>query len=87
MEELSDLIVCSVYQMEDPVHLERLSHEFQDISVREGDLKKVKKQPFDYFLVLDLEGMVEILEFPVVMVDAKTLQVVDHFHRYETFLL
>ncbi|CAM6127945.1 unnamed protein product [Calypogeia fissa] len=68
--------------MEDPVHLAKLTHEFQDISVREEDLKKVKEQPFDYFLVLDLEGMVEILEFPVVMVDAKTLQVVDHFHRF-----
>lgn len=67
------------------MHMAKFSHEFQDISVREQDLKKVKAQQFDYFLVLDLEGMVEILEFPVVMVNAKTLQVVNHFHRYEAF--
>lgn len=69
-------------QMEDELHLSRFSHELPDMAVRPDDLAKVKPQPFDFFLVLDLEGMVEILEFPVLLVDAKTLQVVDRFHRY-----
>lgn len=43
---------------------------------------KVKSQKLDYFLVLDLEGKVEILEFPVVMIDAQSMEFVDSFHRY-----
>ncbi|KAL2649976.1 hypothetical protein R1flu_018104 [Riccia fluitans] len=68
--------------MEDEVHLSNFSHEYPDMSVRADDTEKVKPQPFDHFLVLDLEGRVEILEFPVVMLDAKTLEVVDRFHRF-----
>jgi hypothetical protein len=49
--------------------------------VEPHNLKKLQPQPFRYYLVLDLEGMVEILEFPVVMIDAQNLQVVDRFHR------
>lgn len=40
------------------------------------------EQAYDYFLVLDLEGKEEIIEFPVALVDAKTLEIVDRFHRY-----
>jgi inhibitor of KinA sporulation pathway (predicted exonuclease) len=40
------------------------------------------EQPYDYFLVFDLEGKEEIIEFPVALLDAKTLEVVDRFHRY-----
>jgi len=40
------------------------------------------EQPYDYFLVLDLEGKEEIIEFPVALVDAKTLETVDRFQRY-----
>ncbi len=40
-----------------------------------------KEQIVDYFLVLDLEGKQEILEFPVAIVSAKTLEVEDFFHR------
>ncbi|CAI7915649.1 unnamed protein product [Closterium sp. NIES-54] len=50
--------------------------------MRAGQLKRVRKQAFEYFLVLDLEGRVEILEFPVVLLCARSLQVVSHFHRF-----
>jgi hypothetical protein len=40
-----------------------------------------KEQIVDYFLVLDLEGKQEILEFPVAIVNVKTLEVEDFFHR------
>ncbi|XP_027171198.1 uncharacterized exonuclease domain-containing protein At3g15140 isoform X3 [Coffea eugenioides] len=45
-------------------------------------LEKLKSQEFDYFLVLDLEGKVEILEFPVLLLDAKTMNSIDFFHRF-----
>ncbi|XP_011083283.1 uncharacterized exonuclease domain-containing protein At3g15140, partial [Sesamum indicum] len=45
-------------------------------------LKNLREQEFDYFLVLDLEGKVEILEFPVLLFDVKTMDVVDTFHRF-----
>lgn len=46
------------------------------------ELPAIPRQKFDYFLVLDLEGKAEILEFPVVLVDASTLEIIDTFHRY-----
>ncbi|KAL0353791.1 UNVERIFIED_CONTAM: putative exonuclease domain-containing protein [Sesamum angustifolium] len=45
-------------------------------------VKESPEQEFDYFLVLDLEGKVEILEFPVLLFDVKTMDVVDAFHRF-----
>lgn len=48
-------------------------------------LENLKQQEFEYFLVLDLEGKVEILEFPVLLFDAKTMDVVDLFHRSVSF--
>ncbi|KAG0617330.1 hypothetical protein M758_5G181800 [Ceratodon purpureus] len=68
--------------MEEKEHTDRFSHVYPSLSVRPTDLKRVKDQPFEFFLVLDLEGMVEILEFPVLLVNAKTLEVVDRFHRF-----
>mmetsp|Transcript_34873 Transcript_34873/g.31382 ORF Transcript_34873/g.31382 Transcript_34873/m.31382 type:complete len:328 (+) Transcript_34873:226-1209(+) len=49
------------------------------------------KQDFDYLCVLDFEAncddkskldVQEIIEFPIVLVDTKTLEVVDKFHTY-----
>ncbi len=40
-----------------------------------------KQQVFDYFLVLDVEGKQEILELPVALLNAKTLEIEDRFHR------
>lgn len=68
--------------MEEAQHTDRFSHTYPECKVRGTDVKRVRKQPFEYYLVLDLEGMVEILEFPVVMVNSQTLEVVDRFHRY-----
>lgn len=71
------------FQMDDPIHLEKFNHDFaKDVRVNVVDLRGMSPQDMDYFLVLDLEGKVEILEFPVLLMDAKTLDVVDLFHRY-----
>lgn len=68
--------------MDDSLHVNAFCH---SCSIELGggipELKNVQGQKFDYFLVLDLEGKVEILEFPVLLFDAKTLDVVDVFHR------
>eukprot|EP00249_Psilotum_nudum_P007015 c20247_g1_i1 orf=126-1211(+) len=68
--------------MEDALHLAKFSHSYPVLKVSPKDLVKAQQQPFKYFLVLDLEGRVEILEFPVVMINADTLEVVDRFHRF-----
>nr|AKM76590.1 polynucleotidyl transferase ribonuclease H-like superfamily protein [Erodium trifolium] len=69
--------------LDDPAHLEKFSHSCSDeFSDDISEFVNKKHQEFDYFLVLDLEGKVEILEFPVVLVDAKTTRVVDLFHRF-----
>lgn len=44
--------------------------------------KQKPKQPFDYYLVLDLEGKEEVLEFPVLMFNSETLNVDNTFHCY-----
>nr|VDD46347.1 unnamed protein product [Brassica oleracea] len=70
-------------KMDDPAHLEVFNHNCsKELPVTAADLEGKKPQEFDFFLVLDLEGKVEILEFPVLIVDARTMQVVDLFHRF-----
>ena len=69
------------YRDHDPLHLAKFTHDYPNLHVQPTSLKKLQSQPFRYYLVLDLEGMVEILEFPVVMIDAKNLQLIDRFHR------
>lgn len=73
---------CLILQMDDPLHLNKFNHSFStEFQVNAMEFKHLTPQNMDYFLVLDLEGKVEILEFPVVMIDAKTLDFVDSFHR------
>lgn len=73
---------CLILQMDDPLHLNKFNHSFStEFQVNAMEVKHLSPQNMDYFLVLDLEGKVEILEFPVVMIDAKTLDFVDSFHR------
>lgn len=68
--------------MDDLTHLETFNHNFSgELKLNAADLKHLRPQHFDFFLVLDLEGKVEILEFPVLLIDAKTMDVVDFFHR------
>ena len=75
-------LVFLIYQQgHDPLHLAKFTHNYPNLHVEPLNFKKLQDQPFRYYLVLDLEGMVEILEFPVVMIDAQSLQVVDRFHR------
>ncbi|KAK6230641.1 hypothetical protein QUC31_002159 [Theobroma cacao] len=70
-------------KMDDPFHLEKFSHDCsRDLQVNATSIEKKCSQNKDFFLVLDLEGKVEILEFPVLLMDAKTLRVVDFFHRF-----
>ncbi|KAJ8626119.1 hypothetical protein MRB53_019426 [Persea americana] len=70
-------------KMDDPLHLNKFNHSFStEFQVNAMEVKHLSPQNMDYFLVLDLEGKVEILEFPVVMIDAKTLDFVDSFHRF-----
>ncbi|KAH6838073.1 Polynucleotidyl transferase [Perilla frutescens var. hirtella] len=69
---------CS--KMDDSLHINKFCH---SCSIdRISELKNLRPQEFDYFLVLDLEGKVEILEFPVLLFHAKTMTVVDVFHRF-----
>ncbi|KAM6550395.1 hypothetical protein CsatB_000203 [Cannabis sativa] len=69
--------------LDDPMHMEKFNHDCSwDLQVDDSNLNKMRPQNLDFFLVLDLEGKVEILEFPVVMIDAKTMEVVDFFHRF-----
>ncbi|XP_021773735.1 uncharacterized exonuclease domain-containing protein At3g15140-like [Chenopodium quinoa] len=69
--------------MNEPFHLDMFNHNCS-VPLEENISKseKLRSQNIDFFLVLDLEGKVEILEFPVMIIDAKTLQVVDFFHRF-----
>ncbi|GJN34763.1 hypothetical protein PR202_gb23458 [Eleusine coracana subsp. coracana] len=69
--------------MDDTLHLEKFNHNLMlDLPVNTAATDKVKDQKLDYFLILDLEGKVEILEFPVVMIDAQSMEFIDSFHRY-----
>ena len=69
--------------MDDPMRLEKFNHNCSwDLKVDSSNLSGMCCQNFDFFLVLDLEGKVEILEFPVVLIDAKTMEAVDFFHRF-----
>ncbi|KAJ6795925.1 putative exonuclease domain-containing protein [Iris pallida] len=69
--------------MDDALHLDKFNHNYKtDLQVEASKLNKLKPKKFDYVLVLDLEGKVEILEFPVVMIDTKTMEFVDAFHRF-----
>ena len=52
------------------------------LQVSAADFERKRPQDFDFFLVFDLEGKVEILEFPVLIIDAKKMGVVDLFHRF-----
>ncbi|KAH7512598.1 hypothetical protein FEM48_Zijuj12G0107700 [Ziziphus jujuba var. spinosa] len=70
-------------KMDDPIHLEKFNHDCsRDLQVDVANLNSMHSQELDYFLVLDLEGKIEILEFPVVMIDAKNMNVIDFFHRF-----
>ncbi|KMT13110.1 hypothetical protein BVRB_4g086520 [Beta vulgaris subsp. vulgaris] len=69
--------------MSDPLHLDKFNHDCSvPLEANISKFVKLRSQDVDYFLVLDLEGKVEILEFPVMIIDAKTMHVVDFFHRF-----
>jgi len=56
-----------------------------------NNVKKLKPQPFDYYCILDFEATCEenkkiypqeIIEFPTILLNAKTLQIESEFHYY-----
>ncbi|KAL5061746.1 hypothetical protein RYX36_023483 [Vicia faba] len=70
-------------KMDDLIHLQKFNHDCStELQLNIAQLNKIRSHNLDFFLVLDLEGKVEILEFPVLMVSAKTLQVEHIFHRF-----
>ncbi|KAJ4726371.1 Polynucleotidyl transferase, ribonuclease H-like superfamily protein [Melia azedarach] len=72
-----------MFSMDDPMHLEKFNHDIsRDLPVDAAAFQRKCSQDLDFFLVLDLEGKIEILEFPVLMIDAKTMGFVDLFHRF-----
>ena len=75
-------------QMDDPTHLETFNHNCsRELQVNAAIFQHLRSQHLDFFLVLDLEGKIEILEFPVLMINAKTMDVVDFFHRFHVLSL
>ncbi|KAH0448778.1 hypothetical protein IEQ34_022578 [Dendrobium chrysotoxum] len=70
-------------KMDDASHLGKFNHNYLvDLQPDASELCNLRPQDIDYLLVLDLEGKVEILEFPVVMIETKTMDFVDSFHRF-----
>ncbi|GAB4846496.1 hypothetical protein Ancab_025501 [Ancistrocladus abbreviatus] len=70
-------------KMDDPVHLDKFSHSCsEELQTYITEFRHKCSQNLDFFMILDLEGKIEILEFPVLMIDSNTMQVVDFFHRF-----
>ena len=70
------------------MRLEKFNHNCSwDLKVDSSNLSGMCCQNFDLFLVLDLEGKVEIFEFPVVMIDVKTMEVAHFFPQVQLALL
>ncbi|PKA59102.1 putative exonuclease domain-containing protein [Apostasia shenzhenica] len=70
-------------KMNDASHLEQFSHNYvMDSQLNAFKLNNLKPQDLEYLLVLDLEGKVEIIEFPVVMIGTRTMEFIDSFHRF-----
>lgn len=74
--------------MDDPLHLKKFNHDIsRELQVNaRSNHTRTQSQDIDFFLVLDLEGKVEIIEFPVILVSAKTLGVTGFFHRFYLLL-
>lgn len=67
------------------------SNWFSQLIPMQNNAKQFHEQNFDYFLILDFEATcdsprqiypMEIIEFPVLKINAKTFEVEDEFHRY-----
>lgn len=75
--------------MDDSLHLKKFNHDISwelQVNVAKSNHMRTQSQDIDFFLVLDLEGKVEIIEFPVILVSAKTLGVTGFFHRFYLLL-
>lgn len=73
--------------MDDPLHIKKFNHDIsRELQVEIARSNHMRTQDIDFFLVLDLEGKVEIIEFPVILVNAKTMGVTGFFHRFYLLL-
>ncbi len=52
-----------------------------DINIKINKIR-TRKQLYNYCVVLDLEGLPEIIELPAILIDLKTFQIVSKFHKY-----
>ncbi|XP_019153806.1 PREDICTED: uncharacterized exonuclease domain-containing protein At3g15140 isoform X2 [Ipomoea nil] len=71
-------------KMDDAIHIERFNHSCSvsgEMTANALQSRNLQQQGLEFLLVLDLEGKVEILEFPVLLFDTKTMDVIDFFHR------
>ncbi|XP_031090952.1 uncharacterized exonuclease domain-containing protein At3g15140 [Ipomoea triloba] len=72
-------------KMDDAIHIERFNHSCSvsgEMTATALQSRNLQQQGLEFLLVLDLEGKVEILEFPVLLFDTKTMDVIDFFHRF-----
>nr|GMD84135.1 uncharacterized exonuclease domain-containing protein At3g15140 isoform X1 [Ipomoea batatas] len=72
-------------KMDDAIHIERFNHSCSvsgEMTANAWQSRNLQQQGLEFLLVLDLEGKVEILEFPVLLFDTKTMDVIDFFHRF-----
>jgi len=70
--------VCT--RKDDPTHLQQFVHPESDDLQRA--LPDIGAQPYDFYLILNLEGKEEILEFPVLLLPSKNLNAIQIFHLY-----
>ncbi|CAN1288021.1 Uncharacterized exonuclease domain-containing protein At3g15140 [Linum perenne] len=75
-------------KMHDLDHLQVFNHDWsEEFRVLQLDLERKQPQMFDFLLVFDLEGKAEILEFPVILIDTRTMTVVDLFHSFSLLMI
>ncbi|KAA8495948.1 putative exonuclease domain-containing protein [Porphyridium purpureum] len=74
-EKLVERLRTGVRQLNLPDHVGIPSSKLKEINVGVASGSKSEVPlPFDYFLVVDLEGRDEIIEFPALLMDARTLR-------------
>ena len=81
---------CPCLQVDARAHDGRLAIErertwrrnLEDINCVKVNKMRAKPQAYDFCVVLDLEGLPEIIDLPAVLIDLKALRAVSKFHRY-----
>ncbi len=84
------LSMYSTRSMANPIKLEKKDSIIPHQSIPKFWLKELPKEQMDYFLILDFEAnqntrypdAKEIIEFPVLKLSVKTLEIESTFHTY-----